>query len=144
MDTQWFAHINAQTIYVLCSTVVAVLIWIEGQMLIKNQGKLPETTFFHVCSVVDTLWLVVSVAAIYWLDLQSIQMAVPAAYIIYAIAGWIYGTVLLRRSGGMPETPEDLVIPRVYVSFSQSFALIFLSLCLLVLAMPWLPIPELS
>lgn len=76
---------------------------------------------------------------LYVIDLTPLAVAVPAAYGIYTVFGWVYGTRLLRRKG-IPDSPADLVIPSKYIAYSQSFSLIFFALCLLVLASPWLPI----
>ena len=135
--------LTPQNIYVALSAVIAVLIWCEAEMLKKTDGKLPKSTFFHVSSVLDTGWFFVSIWVWFSLNLQSLAMAVPAAYGIYTVFGWIYGTRLLRRKG-IPDTPDDLVIPTRYIAYSQSFALIFFALCLLVLSAPWLPIEKLS
>lgn len=127
--------------YVLLSAVVAVLIWLEGQMLKKTAGKLPDSKFFHISSLIDTAWFFISIAVLYLLDLSSLALAVPAAYGIYTIFGWIYGSRLLKRDG-IPDSPKELVIPDKYIAYSQSFALIFFSLCALVLSAPWLPIAD--
>lgn len=132
MDTQWLANIDPPSIYIALSAVVALLIWNEGQMLKKTEGKLPTSKFFRISSIIDTAWLLISVAAVYLLDFKSIEMAVPAAYWIYAFSGWIYGSRLLKRSG-LPKSPEQLVIPKPYIAFSQSFATTFFALCLFVL-----------
>ncbi|SUD91399.1 hypothetical protein [Psychrobacter phenylpyruvicus] len=132
MDTQWLANINPPSIYIALSAGVAALIWIEGQMLKKTEGKLPKSKFFKASSLIDTLWLFVSIAVVYLLDFKSIEMAVPVAYWIYALSGWVYGSRLLKRSG-LPASPEELVIPKPYIAFSQSFATTFLALCVFVL-----------
>ncbi|WP_227429878.1 hypothetical protein [Psychrobacter sp. I-STPA6b] len=125
--------------YIFLSAVIAMLIWTESMMLKKTAGKLPKSTFFHISSILDTVWFFVSLWVLYAFNLQSLALAVPVAYSIYTIFGWIYGTKLIRKKG-VPDSPEDLVIPMRYVAYSQSFSLIFLLLCLLVLATPWLPI----
>lgn len=132
--------LDAQTIYVMLSAVIAILIWIEGQMLKQTDGKLPKSKIFHVSSLLDTAWFFVSLAVIYVLELESIAVAVPVAYGIYTLFGWVYGSRLMKKNG-MPDSPEDLIIPMPYIAYSQSFALIFFALCLLVLALPWLPKP---
>ena len=132
MDTQWFTTLNPPSIYFALSAVVALLIWTEGQMLKKTGGKLPESKFFHVSSLIDTFWLFVSIAVVYWLDFKSIEMAVPVAYWIYTVSGWVYGSRLLRRTG-LPSKPEELVIPKPYIAFSQAFATTFFALCIFVL-----------
>lgn len=136
MDTQWLVNLNPPTIYIALSAVVALLIWKEGQTLKKTQGKLPKSKLFHVSSIIDTFWLFVSIGVTYWLDFESVELAVPAAYCLYTVAGWFYGSRLLKR-GGMPKTPEELVIPKPYIAFSQSFALIFFALCLFILLTTW-------
>ena len=132
--------LNPQFAYVTASAIVAVLIWVEGAMLKKNQGKLPKSRFFQVSSLLDTLWFFISVVILYTIDLTPLALAIPAAYGIYTVFGWFYGIRLLKRKG-IPSTPKDLVVPSKYIAYSQSFSLIFFTLCLLVLSSPWLPMP---
>lgn len=131
--------LTPQFIYVALSAVVAVLIWIEGEMLKTTDGKLPQSKFFQFSSLLDTAWFFISVMMLYIIDLTPLAVTVPAAYGIYTVFGWVYGTRLLRRKG-IPDSAKDLIIPVKYIAYSQSFSLIFFSLCLLVLAAPWLPI----
>ena len=133
--------LNPQFAYVTASAIVAVLIWVEGAMLKKNQGKLPKSRFFQASSLLDTLWFFISVVILYTIDLTPLALAIPAAYGIYTVFGWFYGIRLLKRKG-IPSTPKDLVVPSKYIAYSQSFALIFFALCLLVLSTPWLPLPK--
>ncbi|TXD96585.1 hypothetical protein ES754_10645 [Psychrobacter frigidicola] len=131
--------LTPQFAYIVLSAIVAVLIWIEGEMLKRNAGKLPKSSFFRFSSLVDTAWFFVSTVMLYMIDFEPLAIAVPAAYGLYTVYGWIYGTRLLKR-GGIPDSAEDLIVPPKYIAYSQSFALIFFALCLLVLASPWLPI----
>jgi hypothetical protein len=133
--------LTPQFAYIVLSAVVAVLIWIEGEMLKRNAGKLPKSPLFKVSSLLDTAWFFVSTVLLYVIDFAPLAMTVPAAYGIYTVFGWVYGTRLLKRKG-IPNSPEDLVVPPKYIAYSQSFALIFFALCLLVLAAPWLPMPQ--
>ena len=135
--------LNFQNIYVALSAIIAVLIWCEAQMLKKTEGKLPESKFFHLSSGIDTGWFFVSLWILFTSKVQALALAVPVAYAIYTVFGWIYGTRLLRRKG-LPDSAGKLVIPMRYVAYSESFSLIFFALCLLVLAAPWLPIERLN
>lgn len=132
--------LNPQFAYIGCSAVVAILILIEGEMLKRNNGKLPKSLFFRVSSLLDTAWFFISVAMLYVIELTPLAVAVPAAYGIYTVFGWIYGTRLLKRTG-IPDSTKDLVVPYKYIAYSQSFALVFFALCLLVLSSPWLALP---
>ena len=132
--------LTPQFIYITLSAVVAVLIWIEGEMLKKTDGKLPNSKFFQISSIIDTSWFFISVVMLYTIDLTPVAVAVPAAYGLYTTFGWIYGARLLKRKG-IPDAPKDLIIPAKYIAYSQSFSLIFFALCLLVLSSPLLPMP---
>ena len=140
MPISFSEWLTPQFAYIVGSAVVAVLIWIEGQMLKRSGGKLPKSLLFQISSLLDTAWFFISIAMLYLIDLTPLAVAVPAAYGIYTVFGWIYGTRLLKRRG-LPDSAEDLIVPPKYIAYSQSFALIFFALCMLVLAYPWLPLP---
>lgn len=133
--------LTPQFAYIASSALVAVLIWIEGEMLKRNNGKLPKSKFFQISSLLDTSWFFVSVIMLYLIELMPLAVTVPAAYGIYTVFGWIYGTRLLKLKG-IPDSVEDLVVPTKYIAYSQSFSLIFFALCLLVLVSPWLSLPN--
>lgn len=124
--------LTPQFAYLVFSAIVAVLIWIEGGMLKRNNGKLPKSAFFQICSLIDTAWFFVSTVTLYMLDFTPLVIVVPAAYGIYTVFGWIYGTRLLKRHG-IPDSPDGLIVPSKYIAYSQSFALIFFLLCILVI-----------
>lgn len=139
----FFEWLTPEVAYVSLSAFVALLIWLEGQMLKKSAGKLPESKLFHISSLLDTVWFFISVVAFYYFDLNPLALAVPAAYGIYTVFGWVYGTRLLKRQG-MPDSPKELVIPNKYIAYSQSFALIFFGLCVFVLLTTSLPLLSLA
>ncbi|MBS9780179.1 MAG: hypothetical protein KGV51_06095 [Moraxellaceae bacterium] len=124
-----------EIIYIALSAIVAIIIWLEGQTLKATKGKMPESTLFHLGSLIDTMWFFVSLACLYYLSFQSIAICVPIAYVIYSFFGWIYGTSLISKEG-IPDKPEDLVIPLPFVAYNQSFALIYFILCVGVLKFP--------
>lgn len=131
--------LTPQFAYIAFSAIIAVLIWTEGEMLKRSKGKLPKSLLFQLSSLLSTAWFFISIALLYLIDFTPLAVAIPAAYGIYTVFGLIYGTRLLRRRG-IPDSPEDLVVPPKYIAYSQSFALIFFALCLFVAASPWLPL----
>lgn len=135
----WITHVPPETIYIILSAMIAIIIWFEGQALKTTDGKLPNSSWFHIGSLIDTLWFFVSVAVLYFFEFESTAMSVPVAYGLYSLFGWVYGTKLMSQDG-LPDSPESLVVPKSYIAYSQSFSLIFFMLCMLVLALPWLPI----
>ncbi len=130
--------LTPQFAYITLSAVVAILIWIECSMLKHSEGKIPQSKLFKFSSFADTAWFFVSTIVLYAIDLTPLAIVVPAAYGIYTVFGWIYGTRLLKRKG-IPDSPADLIVPIKYIAYSQSFALIFFALCVFVLASTWLP-----
>ncbi len=127
--------LTPQLFYVIFSGVVAIFIWIEAFMLKKNSGKLPKSTLFQLSSLLDTAWFFVSVAVLYLVDLTPIALVIPAAYGVYTLVGWVYGSRLLRKKG-IPDSPKDLIVPNKYIAYSQSFAQVFFLLCVFVLISP--------
>ena len=69
---------NYEYLYILASFIVAVLIWTESALVTKNGGRLPESTFFAVISIITSSWLVVSGVALYFLDFDGVAISVLA------------------------------------------------------------------
>ncbi|WP_019671891.1 hypothetical protein [Psychrobacter lutiphocae] len=128
MVTQWLARIDSQIIFVVLSALVAILIWAEGQMLKTTNGRIPKTTFFKFCAIIDFLWVPISIISMYLLDMDGIYLVVPIAYQIYAVAGWIYSNRLIKRKG-IPDI-EKFEVSLSYIAYCQSFAIVFFVLCL--------------
>lgn len=135
----WLQQLDAQSIFIVLSAILSPVLWIEGQMLKKSEGKLPNSAWFHFSSLLDTLWCFVSMVALYFIEFAPLAMSVPVAYIIYTVYGWIYGTRLLKKEG-MPVSVDDLVIPKAYIAYSQAFAIVFFALCMFVLSSIFYPI----
>lgn len=124
-------------LYVVCSLVIAVLIWVESAMLAHNGGKFPEHGAFGVVSLLTSVWLVISGLALYFLELGRFAISVPIVYAIYSVAGWIYGARLMRDVT-IPDDPREIIVPMPYLSYSRGFAVAFAALCIFVLASPYL------
>ena len=69
--------LNWQAIYLVGTLIVALLIAYESIVLKKNLGKLPQSTLFSVSSILETVWLMVSVVAVYYGGFSSIAKVVP-------------------------------------------------------------------
>ncbi len=128
-------QIPHETIYIALSAIIAVIIFFEGQTLKATEGKVPSSTLFHIGSLIDTLWLLVSVVCFSYLTFQSVQVCVPVAYGIYKLFGIFHGVKLIKADG-IPDDPDDLVIPPRMIAYDQSFAIIFFALCVFVLFVP--------
>lgn len=122
---------NYEYLYILASFIVAVLIWTESALVTKNGGRLPESTFFAVISIITSSWLVVSGVALYFLDFDGVAISVPVVYGVYSVLGWIKGVKLMGDD--LPDDPKNIVLPAKYLAYSQSFALVFAIFCGLLL-----------
>lgn len=136
--------VNWQMAYVVLSGVIAIAIWLQNALLKKNQGKLPKQSMFYLLSTLDTLWVIVSAVAVYWMSFYSIVMSIPVVYMIYTISGWFYAAHTMKD---VPTSAEDIVFEKNYLDFCQSFALAFFILCMIVLyamivGLPFLMVSE--
>ncbi|MDO5651724.1 MAG: hypothetical protein Q4G13_06285 [Moraxella sp.] len=127
--------LTLEMVYVALSAVVAILVWVEAMLLRKNAGKLPDSMVFYAVSMTSSVWVVISAIALYFLDFVGVAISVPVAYGLYTLLGWVYSARLLGKDG-LPDSPDDIVMPDKYLAFSQSFALVFFGLCTMVLFMP--------
>lgn len=130
--------------YLVISLVVAVGIWVQIQLLRKNQGKYPDSLLFSLLSTLDTLWVLVSLGVFFWLDFIGLNKIIPAFYLIYAFLGFFYAAHTMNDGRDIPTRPEDLVFAPKYLNFAQSFSIIFFLACGLLLASSFYPIPFVS
>lgn len=130
------SNFSFEMAYVALSAVIAVGIWIQIALLRRNQGKMPKTTAFHMLSLSDSLWVPISVAAWFFLDFDQFAITISAAYIVYTVLGWVYAAKTIWASDVPPKSPEDIVFNDRYLTFCQSFALVFFGLCMAVVFVP--------
>lgn len=117
--------------YLIASACVAVGIWLQIVMLRKNLGKMPQSPLFHILSLFDSLWVLVSGVALYFLDFESFTISVPVVYTVYTILGFFYAGYTMGEQETLPSSPDEIVFDGRYLNFCQSFALVFFGLCLL-------------
>lgn len=123
-----------ELLYVALSAVVAIGIVIQIVLLRQNKGKLPNSPLFHLLSFFDTVWVILSLVALYFLDFDKFAISVPVVYGIYSFIGFFYAArTITGTHGDMPTSPDDIVFDVRYLNFCQSFGLAFLGLCVLVL-----------
>lgn len=118
-----------QTFYLVGCLLVSLCILLETRLLNKNQGKPPKNVLFSVCAVADFAWFIVSIASFYVIALTGLLKILPWLYIIFTVFGWGYGIFLLKDQADTTAV-KDIRIPRQYISYSQSFALVFFCLTL--------------
>ncbi len=130
-------------LYVLFSLIVAIFTWIRADLIMKKQGKSLNGGFFQFMSVVCSLWIFISMAALYFLDFSRYAISIPVVYIIYRVGGLIYSSQLLKEED-LPTNIDDFVIPNKYLIYSKSFALTFTLLCVCVMAYESYPLINLT
>lgn len=131
-----FSQMNWIEIYLALSLPVAGLVAYESVVLYKNKGKLAEDSWIQIISLLDLVWLVVSGFALYYLDLNLFEKVVPSLFIIYNVFGWGYSTYLLKDQLDMDNIDKisDITIPKAYIDYSMSFALLTILLILTLFA----------
>lgn len=132
------SQIDFERAYVVASLLVAILVWVEASWVLHNKGKLPDSGTFAIISLITSSWLVASGLAMFFLQLDHLQMSVAAVYGVYCVAGWFYSAKLISLTD--IDDPMDLVMPDKYLDFGRAFALVFAVLCIFVLSVPYLQV----
>lgn len=127
---------SLQTLYLIMSTGIAIGIWLQILLLKQNSGKIPDTPLFYWLSLADSAWVLISAAALYFLEFDRLAISVPIVYGIYTFLGFFYTAKSVKNSG-TPAQIEDVVFDPAHIRFTQSFALTFFLLCLFVLLSPY-------
>lgn len=133
-----------EQLYVFLSAWVAIAIWLQMRLLRKNNGKMPESSLFHALSFFDSIWILISAAALYFLEFKGLSVTVPVIYGVFTFLGFFDTARAIKNHGGMPEHPEDIVFDKRYLSFRNGFALVFFGLCVTVFLGYHLELPTLS
>ncbi|OOR89794.1 hypothetical protein LP109_09160 [Moraxella bovis] len=144
MITHNFLHFlnslsDLSILYVLASLVIAVLTWVESAWVTKNKGKLPQSTAFAIISILTSSWFIISGVALYFLEFQGLLICVPVVYGVYSLTSWFVGMRLMGDD--LPDDPKDIVLSTKYLTYTQSFALVFAVLCVSMLALPYTDLP---
>ncbi|MDO4450032.1 MAG: hypothetical protein Q4B79_03610 [Moraxella sp.] len=122
-------------LYVLASLVIAVLTWVESAWIRHNGGKLPESPTFAIVSILTSSWFIISGVALYFLEFKGSLISVPVVYGVYSLLSWFQGMRLMGDD--LPDDPKDIVLPAKYLTYTQSFALVFGLFCVAMLARPY-------
>lgn len=126
-------NLSMEFFYVIASMVVAVGVFLQGWFLSKNDGKMPDNSLFYIFSLLEMLWILVSALSLYFLEFDNLALCVPVSYLIYSLLSFFYGATDSINTETLPTNIEDIAVGQKYISFCQSFALVFLGLCVGVL-----------
>lgn len=121
-------NLPVEFFYVIASMVVAVGIILQGWFLNKTNGKMPENNLFYVCSLLEMVWILISGLSLYFLEFDNLAICVPVGYLVYGFLSFFYGAKTIN-SETLPSSLDDIAISQQYISFCQSFAVVFLGLC---------------
>lgn len=126
MSFAFLANLSLSSLYLAIGWVVIVGIWAQIIMLKKNQGKYLMHPTFAFLSLLDSIWVIVSILAFFWGNLTGMTRVVPIFYIIYTILAFFYAAHTMNDGKEIPQRPEDFVFSASYLNFAQSFCLVFL------------------
>ncbi len=134
MDFSFFSsfgeQIDWQSVYLIGTFCMALLISCEAISLKKHQGQIPNTLIFQIISFLEIAWLVASGVVLYYGDFNQLVKVVPVAYILYSMFGWFYGSYLLKDQVFDAKSIEDIKMPVRYADYSMSFSVVMILTCL--------------
>ena len=107
--------------YYYLSVLIGVLQVIDGIVLASSSNIGAINLVF---SLLEMLWVLFSVVAIFKV---KVMKYVPVSYVVYNVAGWVYGGYLAATS----ENPETMSIPTWFAIFGLCFGLYFLTASIL-------------
>lgn len=125
-----------QNLYVFASLCIGLGIGIQSLWIAKSGNKLPNHRLFFILSTADSLWVLVSAAALYFIDFSFFANAVPVVFLIYTAAGWVHA---VKNFGDDVASLEDVVFSVQYLQFCKAFCVLFCLLCACVLFFPDAP-----
>ena len=112
-------------LYFFNSILVGGVLFTEGIILLKQNGKWNGSRVLLATTVIEFIWIIVSVLALAYLGFASWYALIPLAYVVYCIVGMFLGF----RLGSEMECPDDpllsIVIPKWYINFEIGFGLFF-------------------
>lgn len=132
------------TLYLIVSIGVAIAIFTQMTILRNNKGQYPNTVLFSLLSAFDSLWVLISIVAFFWLDFLGLAIVVPAFYVLYTCLSFLYAAHTMNDGKGIPTRPEELIFSSKYLDFAQSFSIIFFLICTILLVSLYYPVPYLS
>ncbi len=92
--------------YILVSALIGLLQIVDGIFYVLHSGE-PQL-FNHLFSLLETGWVLVSIAAIIVFLNIKLPLTLPISYAAYNFSGWTYGVILCiqlimeRKEGPVP------------------------------------------
>lgn len=120
---------SLEVVFIALSLMIAIFVMIESTLLERNGGKLllKNSTFMFI-SLSTSAWMVAACLAWYFLDLVGLGLVVAMVYPLYGLLGLAYSAMLMR--GIEIDDPDEVALPKKYLSFCKSFGLVYSILCL--------------
>ena len=125
--------ISWPALYMTMTLIIGALICYEALTLRKNAGILPNTYLFKFSSILESVWVAISIAAIYFGHFNGLMKVIPVFYILYSIFGWFYGIYILKKEASSIKNVEELAIPVKYLNYSLSFSWVLMLTCIALL-----------
>ena len=114
--------ISWEAVYLVATAIIGLLIAYEAWALKKNAGKLPTTFLFNISSIIETLWMVITGAFLYFGHFSTLPKVIAVAYIIYGVFGWLYSFYLLKDQDLVTHDIENIKMPAKFMDYSFSFS----------------------
>lgn len=129
--------ISWEALYLVGTFIVGLLIAYQAILLKRNAGKMPEATSFHLSSLLETAWMLVSAAILYFANFSTLPKVIVVAYMLYGIFGWLYSFYLLKDEAFDIDSFSDIenvAMPAKYMDYSLAFSCVIAPISLLFLA----------
>lgn len=129
--------VSWEALYLIGTFIVGLLIAYQAILLKRNDGKMPDVPSFHLSSLLETAWMLVSALLLYFANFSTLPKVIVVAYMLYGIFGWLYSFYLLKDEAFDIDSfadIENVAMPTQYMDYSLAFAYVIMPISLLFLA----------
>ena len=130
--------VSWETVYLIGTITTGWFIGQNALFIKRHDGKAPDTLMLGIGSLLEGVWLLVSGLVLYYANFLPMINAIPAAYILYSVFGWLYGFYLLKDQVNTSHDVEDITLPPAYLSYSLAFAFTIVPTAIILLIGLWL------
>ena len=124
---------NLLAYLVLTAALSTLQIWENYRLLFSGGNSVSIDWSF---SLIEFSWVFVSIAVIYYGDLNVYELLVPVAFLLYNIYGWIVGYWHINETEVLES--KVIYIPETYLWFSLVFSVLLSSFTVFVITQVYL------
>lgn len=111
-------------LYLWLNVLVAYVVFIDGIILKRQNGKIRRNKILYFTTMVEFLWAIISVFILFFGNFPDEFLFLPQVFVAYNVFGWFVGFVLLHKSGTIVDVSE-FKVSQWLVDFCILFGVVY-------------------